>query len=42
MWKKIVNVERGRDEGGVDRNVMEDAFRCSVEMNHEYRSRNIQ
>jgi len=37
-----VNVERGRDEGGVGRNVLEDAFRHSVEMNHEYRSRNIQ
>jgi len=38
----VVNVERGRDEGGVGRNVLEDAFRHSVEMNHEYRSRNIQ
>jgi hypothetical protein len=37
-----MNVERGWEGGGVGRNVFEDAFRRSVEMNREYRSRNIQ
>jgi len=37
-----VDVEGGWEGDGVSRNVLEDAFRRSVEMNREYRSRNIQ